>query len=156
MARYIEGKALLNALKEERKKGNFVFTVKWIKEIIDDLPTADVAPKSEVERKALLKAASKFSGHSDYHGDTILCQLICMAEGKETKQATPIPYRSMTDIKSEVAREIVGIIDQRMKVNLERLNKPQSNIWKIGYQATNEAYQDIKEIIEQKYTEEKE
>ena len=68
MARYIEGKALLNALKEERKKGNFVFTAKWIKEIIDDLPTADVVPKSEVERletelKAMRGAANSYKMH---------------------------------------------------------------------------------------------
>ena len=42
MDKYIENKALLNALKEERKKGNFVFTSKWIKEIMDNLPAADV------------------------------------------------------------------------------------------------------------------
>lgn len=48
-AEYIKREALLNALKEERKKGNFVFTSKWIKEMMDDLPGADVAPKSEVE-----------------------------------------------------------------------------------------------------------
>ena len=51
MARYIERELLLNALKEERKNGNFVFTSKWIKEIMDKLPTADVAPKSEVARE---------------------------------------------------------------------------------------------------------
>ena len=50
MAEYIEREALLNALKEERKNGNFVFTSKWIKEIMDNLPTADVVPKSEVEK----------------------------------------------------------------------------------------------------------
>ena len=49
MAEYIEREALLNALKEERKNGNFVFTSKWIKEIMDNLPTADVVPKSEVD-----------------------------------------------------------------------------------------------------------
>ena len=48
MARYIDVELLLNALKEERKNGNFVFTSKWIKEIMYNLPTADVAPKSEV------------------------------------------------------------------------------------------------------------
>lgn len=42
MPEYIECKALLNALKEERKNGNFVFTTKWIKEIMDNLPAADV------------------------------------------------------------------------------------------------------------------
>ena len=50
MARYIDADALLNALKEERKNGNFVFTSKWIKEIIDNLPPADAVPKSEVEK----------------------------------------------------------------------------------------------------------
>ena len=47
MAEYIEREALLNELKEERKKGNFVFTSKWIKEIMDNLPAADVV---EVKR----------------------------------------------------------------------------------------------------------
>ena len=42
MPEYIEREALLNELKEERKKGNFVFTTKWIKEIMDNLPAADV------------------------------------------------------------------------------------------------------------------
>lgn len=57
MTEHIERKALLNALKEERKNGNFVFTSKWIKEIMDGLPTADVVPKSEVAeiKKAVAK-----------------------------------------------------------------------------------------------------
>lgn len=42
MDKYTKSKALLNALKEERKNGNFVFTLKWIKEIMDNLPAADV------------------------------------------------------------------------------------------------------------------
>ena len=48
MARQIDAELLFNALKEEHKNGNFVFTSKWIKEIVENLPTADVAPKSEV------------------------------------------------------------------------------------------------------------
>ena len=36
---------------------------------------------SNTRRKALLEASSKFAGHSNYHGDTILCKLICMVEG---------------------------------------------------------------------------
>ena len=47
MARYIDAELLFNALKEEHKHGNFVFTSKWIKEIVNNLPTADVVPKSE-------------------------------------------------------------------------------------------------------------
>ena len=45
---------------------------------------------SKARRKALLEAKSKFAGHSDYHGDTILCKLICMAEGKEVGVAKPL------------------------------------------------------------------
>ena len=51
---------------------------------------------SNTRRKALLEAYSKFEGHSDYHGDTILCKLICMAEGKEVGTATPL---DMSEIK---------------------------------------------------------
>ena len=45
----------------------------------------------QAKSEALIHASSKFAGHSDYHGDTILCQLICLAEGKETKSAKPFP-----------------------------------------------------------------
>lgn len=51
---------------------------------------------SNTRRKALLEAYSKFEGHSDYHGDTILCKLICMSEGKEVGTATPL---DMSEIK---------------------------------------------------------
>lgn len=51
MPEYIKSKALLNALKEERKNGNFVFTSKWIKDIMDNLPTADVVEVKHGEWK---------------------------------------------------------------------------------------------------------
>ena len=57
------------------------------------------------------------------------------------------------EAKAEIAKEIIGIIKQRMENNTERLNGCQSDIWKIGYLARKEAYLDIKEIIEQKYLE---
>ena len=58
---------------------------------------------SKARRKALLEAKSKFAGHSDYHGDTILCKLICMAEGKEVGVATPLDKNK---IKSEARKEL--------------------------------------------------
>ena len=67
MAEYIECKALLKALKEERKNGNFVFTSKWIKEIMDNLPEADVVPRSEVEW--LYKQADMLSQEVMYNDD---------------------------------------------------------------------------------------
>lgn len=59
---------------------------------------------SKTRRKALLEASSKFTGHSDYHGDTILCKLICMAEGKEVEIAKPL---DKSEIKSESVKEFV-------------------------------------------------
>lgn len=58
--------------------------------------------KKQAKSEALMHAFSKFAGHSDYHGDTILCQLTCMAEGEETKSATPI---DMNKIKSKAIKE---------------------------------------------------
>ena len=55
-----------------------------------------------IRRKALLEGASYFAGHSNYHGDTILCILKCMAEGKQVKSARPL---NMHEIKSEAIKE---------------------------------------------------
>ena len=98
MAKYIEGKSLLNALKEERKKGNFVFTEKWIKEIIDDLPTVDVVPKSEVEE---LKAI--------------------IADHKASEERLEELY---SNAKTEVAREIFEEIEKMLE-NQEVVTKNQ-------------------------------
>lgn len=57
---------------------------------------------SKTRRKALLEASSKFAGHSDYHGDTILCKLICMGEGKEVGIAKPL---DMGEIKFKAIKE---------------------------------------------------
>ena len=57
---------------------------------------------SNTRRKALLEAYSKFEGHSDYHGDTILCKLICMSEGKEVDTATPL---DMSEIKAKAYKK---------------------------------------------------
>ena len=57
---------------------------------------------AKVRRKALLEAFSKFAGHSDYHGDTILCKLKCMAEGKEVGNAKPL---DTSKIKAKAYKE---------------------------------------------------
>lgn len=57
---------------------------------------------SNTRRKALLEAFSKFAGHSNYHGDTILCKLICMAEGQEVGTAIPL---DMGKIKTKAYKE---------------------------------------------------
>ena len=81
MARYIDVELLLNALKEERKNGNFVFTSKWIKEIMYNLPTADVAQKSEVIDEILSLIDDKirfevevYNGFNSLNNGKTLCQ----------------------------------------------------------------------------------
>lgn len=66
----------------------------------------------QAKSEALMHAFSKFAGHSDYHGDTILCQLTCMAEGKETKSAIPI---DMNKIKSEAIKEFANLVIDRSR-----------------------------------------
>lgn len=58
--------------------------------------------KESVRAAALKEAASKFAGHSDYHGDTILSKLICIAEGKEVGNAIPL---NIDEIKAEVVKK---------------------------------------------------
>lgn len=55
-----------------------------------------------IKAEALKEAASKFAGHSDYHGDAILCTLYCMAEGKEVGNAKPLDTNK---IKAEAYKE---------------------------------------------------
>lgn len=33
---------------------------------------------------------SKFAGHSDYHGNSILSAIVCVKEGKDIKDVKPI------------------------------------------------------------------
>ena len=66
---------------------------------------------SKTRRKALLEASSKFAGHSDYHGDTILCKLICMAEGKEVKSARPL---DKAEIKVEAYKECIEKVKEEI------------------------------------------
>lgn len=71
--------------------------------------------KDEVAKarsKALLEAFSKFAGHSDYHGDTILCVLSCMAEGKEVRNATPL---DSSKIKADIVKDFAERLKEIVK-----------------------------------------
>ena len=70
------------------------------KDVVIQLKTA----KSEAIREIAYELFTKFAGHSDYHGDTILCQIICMADGKTTDVAKPL---DTSTIKSEAIKEYV-------------------------------------------------
>lgn len=62
----------------------------------------------------------------------------------------------LSEAKAEVAREIICIINQRLTSNLEQRKGVRTEFWTGVCTGREYAYRDIKEIIEQKYTEEKE
>lgn len=76
---------------------------------------------SNTRRKALLEAASKFAGHSNYHGDTILCKLICMAEGKDVGIAKPL---DISEIKAEAIKEFAERLKNKIKTECNPYGKP--------------------------------
>ena len=53
-----------------------------LQSIIDEMPTVKAVPLSEIYRV--------IAGHSDYHGDSILSALTCIAEGKEVNPIKPL------------------------------------------------------------------
>lgn len=54
----------------------------------------------------------KFAGHSDYHGDTILSTIKCMAEGKEVESATPL---NIDEIKLKAIKWAFEKIREKIK-----------------------------------------
>ena len=76
-----------------------------------DLINRQKSELSNTRRKALLEAASKFAGHSNYHGDTILCKLICMAEGKDVGIAKPL---DISEMKAEAVKEFADKLKERI------------------------------------------
>ena len=72
------------------------------------------------------------------------------------EQAEIVPIQiveTSTDVvpKSEVAREIIGIIEQRIEQNNARACGIRNEVVLSVYRGRNDGYRDIKEIIEQKY-----
>lgn len=90
MAEYIDREVALKELNKNSitKKITLANGVS-IYDTIKNLPTADVV---EVKKFAD-ELCSKFAGHSDYHGDTILSTIRCIAEGKKVGNARPLKYK---------------------------------------------------------------
>lgn len=87
-----------------------------------------VTYEKKLKKKYLEEAASKFAGHSDYHGDSVLSALICMAEDKEVKSVKPL---NVNLIKIQAQQELADIIHEEIcnaiKSNheIERASKDQ-------------------------------
>lgn len=101
---------------------------------------------SNTRRKALLEASSKFAGHSNYHGDTILSKLICMAEGQEVDTAIPF---DMSEMKAETCEEFSEKLKEIVRQNdyplANKLNSIDRGMFTIGFeQAIDEI---LKEMV---------
>ena len=92
--------------------------------IMDEQPTADVVLRAEVEKLQIEIEALKIANEKMY-GAT-----------KETK--------------AEVIKEIISIIEQRNESNNEHACGVKSEILSALYRGKEDAYRDIKEILEQK------
>ena len=97
---------------------------------------------SKTRRKALLEASSKFAGHSDYHGDTILCKLICMSEGKEVEIAKPL---DKSEIKSEAIKEFA----ERLTENIVSALDKYYNVGCGGYYLAEDVIEDIAYLVKE-------
>lgn len=96
---------IIKRLKQCVKRGNRNYDTDIVLDLINRQKAEIERLKSELSntrRKALLEASSKFAGHSNYHGDTILCKLICMAEGQEVGIAIPL---DMSEMKANAYKE---------------------------------------------------
>lgn len=92
---------------------------------IEDYPAADVVPNAGVE---MLKKI-----------------ILTNVEATEFE---------VKEAKARLAREIIGIIDKRMEQKTEQCIGVRNEIVLGVYRGQLDAYRDVKEIIEQKYTEE--
>lgn len=99
------------------KRGNRNYDTDIVLDLINRQKSEIERLKSELSntrRKALLEASSKFAGHSNYHGDTILCKLICMAEGQEVGIAIPL---DMSEMKANAYKEFAERIRECCDLN---------------------------------------
>ena len=92
---------------------------------IDEIPTADVVPKSEYDA-------------------------VVSAVDNSTKEFLKL-HDAYQNAKAEVARDIIGIIDKRMELKTEQCEGIHNGIVLSVYRGQLDAYRDVKEIIEQKY-----
>lgn len=104
---------IIKRLKQCVKRGNRNYDTDIVLDLINRQKAEIERLKSELSntrRKALLEASSKFAGHSNYHGDTILCKLICMAEGQEVGIAIPL---DMTEMKANAYKEFAKAVKDK-------------------------------------------
>lgn len=96
------------------------------------------AELSNTRRKALLEASSKFAGHSNYHGDTILCKLICMAEGQEVGIAIPLDPLDMSGMKAEAYKEFAEKLENEINTRKSLSTEQDKNVIRIMHNLLKE------------------
>lgn len=91
--------------------------------------------------------------YSMLRSDTMSRAMASMLYDKGWKKQSENTPAADVAPRAEVAREIIAIIEQRLSNNANKRRNTESEFWWGIYQGREEAYKDIKEIIEQKYTE---
>lgn len=96
MSRYIDADAFIKkyekyGLKNGKTIGIHSGMVEFILDELAKAPTINPEDMYGGRRVVLLDDVFKvIAGHSDYHGDSILAALTCIAEGKEVKPVKPL------------------------------------------------------------------
>lgn len=68
---------------------------KLVKLLDDKCDRCIAKERTEAVKEFANELKRVFAGHSDYHGDTILTKIVCLAEGKVIKCAEPIDTNNM-------------------------------------------------------------
>jgi hypothetical protein len=165
MARYYEEETLFQSAKDELLKhfsDSFVYTsAELFHKVLSNTPTADVAPKSEVERlETEVRLLTENSISAKYP-----CHVLC-SKGLILTKSLEEYDKLLADISSEVAREIFEEIGRVVchEYNMAQVNAYNYHIYgdndeMVGWEKVS-YLQGIKRIItllkdiEKKYTEE--
>lgn len=160
MARYIDADKIVFWIRYVSSNGMLCDTdvrkVAFSDEIAR-IPTADVAPRAEVEKLQEVNADLNESlrlaceANKDLQAEVERLQI----EIQALNIANEKMYIANKESKAEVVKEIIGIIGKRNESNNEHACGVKSEILSALYRGKEDAYRDIKEILEQKYMEEK-
>ena len=124
--------------------------------VIKYAPTADVVPKSEVEKlnqelDELAEEHSNLIVEKDRLFDEVERLQALLECGGVFANSIEDWQTFLNEKRAEVANEIIGIIDKRMELKIEQCKGIHNEIVLSVYRGQHDAYRDIKEIIEQKY-----
>ena len=158
MARYIDADKFIEWLDVSHFRSPYEVCCSEndIKIMIDIQPSADVAPKSEYDAvvNAVDNSTKEFlTLYDKYQEQKETIGFLRKTIADNAQRSLEVTLEEVEKAKTEVAREIIGIIEQRIELNNNRACGVHNEMVLSVYRGRNDGYRDIKEIIEQKYTE---